>query len=88
MEHLVPQSSIGFGFEESTVGQIGNLLLVDAETNGLLSTKDFNEKKAILARRGYVLPNLLIDAGELDMELIKRNTLRVSELARDVVWKV
>lgn len=88
IEHLVPQSSVEAGFEESTVGQIGNLLLVDSETNRLLSTNDFSKKKAILADRGYVLPELLVDAVALDKELIQRNTRRVSKLARDVVWKV
>ena len=88
IEHLVPQSSIGTVFEESTVGQVGNLLLVDAETNRLLSTSDFNKKKEILTGRGYKLPDLLVNADELDKDLIQQNTNRLSELARDAVWKV
>jgi hypothetical protein len=76
------------GLSEMTIGQIGNLILVDSETNNLLSTNDFNQKKAILSQRGYKLPPLLLDCDELSAEVVHQNTLRIAELARDVVWKV
>jgi hypothetical protein len=88
IEHLVPQSKIGSGFSETAVGQIGNLVLVDSETNNLLSTNEFEEKKNILASRGYKLPELLADAVKLDDDLLGLNTRRLSALARDVVWKI
>lgn len=88
IEHLIPQSSIGPSFSEATVGQVGNLFLVDSETNSLLSTNDFVEKKKVLLSRGYKLPELLADAEVLDEELIQHNTMRLAELARKVVWKI
>lgn len=88
IEHLVPQANIGTGFEESTVGQLGNLILVDTDTNNLLSAKSFEEKKGLLSGRGYIIPDLLAEAYTMDKTLIELNTSRISELARDEVWKI
>lgn len=88
IEHLVPQAKIGEGFEDTTVGQIGNLILVDEETNGLLAHNDFAAKKVILTQRGYKLPANFLEADGLTPELIRANTLRVAEIARERVWKV
>lgn len=88
IEHLIPQAKIGSGFEDSTVGQIGNLMLVDEETNGLLAHKDFATKKGILLKRGYKLPQSFLDTDALTAELIRENTLRIAEISREKVWKV
>ncbi len=88
IEHLLPQASLKNGESEATVGQIGNLILVDAKTNEMLETKSFKEKKEILEERGYKLPEILDVAGNLDVDVITENTQRISELARGAVWKV
>lgn len=73
---------------DDVIGQIGNLILVDQETNNLLSTNDFRHKKQILISRGYKLPDILLDVDELSPEIVHANTLRISEIARSHVWKV
>jgi hypothetical protein len=88
IEHLVSQADKKKGVDESVIGQIGNLILVDGETNGLLSNNDFRTKKAILIDRGYKLPEVLLQADSLDQDVVKANTDRISALARDVIWKV
>ncbi len=88
IEHLLPQSSAEKGFGDAVVGQIGNLLLVDGETNNLLSTKSFQRKKDILIERGYKLPQILLDAEELDDDVVRANTARIAKLARSSIWKV
>lgn len=88
IEHLFSQSMSKKGLSDLVIGQIGNLILVDSETNNLLSTNDFSMKKEILAKRGYKLPQLLIEADELTPEVVYQNTKRISELARNVIWKV
>jgi hypothetical protein len=88
IEHLLPQSKARSGEKDEYIGQIGNLILVDQETNNALSTNNFLEKKRILEERGYKLPQLLRDAPEITPEVIRANTQRISELARDFVWKV
>ncbi|MFG6595523.1 DUF262 domain-containing protein [Sulfitobacter sp. 1A13368] len=85
IEHLLPQSS---DRDASTVGQIGNLILVDKETNDRLADKDFNEKKLILAGKGYRLPEMLTEVVDLTDEVIEKNTLRISELSRSRVWRI
>jgi hypothetical protein len=88
IEHLFSQSMSKKGLSDTVIGQIGNLILVDAETNNLLSTNDFAQKKAILLQRGYKLPTVLLECDELSPEVVHQNTLRIAQLARDVIWKV
>lgn len=88
IEHLLPQSKIKSGVTEELIGQIGNLILVDSETNGKLSNNDFSAKKKILLDRGYKLPELLFNADEITPEIIEENTMRISAIAREDVWKV
>lgn len=88
IEHLLPQAEIKEKDSEKMVGQIGNLLLVDSETNGLLGTHKFVDKKKILLARGYRLPDAFLSVDKLTPELIVENTKRISVLARQSIWKV
>lgn len=88
IEHLLAQSTAKNGTREMTIGQIGNLLLVDAKTNEMLSTNDFSYKKEILLDRGYKLPAVLLEADALTDEVVAANTARISELSREIIWKV
>jgi hypothetical protein len=88
IEHLLSQSTAKSGARESTIGQIGNLILVDAKTNEMLSTNDFAHKKQILLDRGYKLPKVLVEADTLTDEVVAANTARISELSREIIWKV
>lgn len=85
IEHLLPQAS---DRTASTVGQIGNLILVDKETNDRLANREFKEKKLILAEKGYRLPEILTEAVDLTDEVIEKNTRRISELSRSRIWKI
>ncbi len=88
IEHLLPQELIGKGVSSLKIGQMGNLLIVDAKTNGELGTRSFVEKKKILLKKGYKLPDMLKNADEISVELIAENTKRISELAREDVWSI
>lgn len=88
IEHLLPQSEISDDIPSEIIGQIGNLILVDAKTNEELANKSFQEKKQALENKGYVLPDCFKDSAEITPDLIKANTARLSELARAKVWKV
>lgn len=88
IEHLLSQSMAKGGAKESTIGKVGNLILVDAKTNEMLSTNDYSHKKKILLDRGYKLPSILLESDELTDEIVTENTARISELARETIWKV
>lgn len=88
IEHLLPQSSDKDDARKNIIGQLGNLILVDRDTNIKLSNKKYAEKKKILADRGYKLPECLNEVDVLDESIIQMNTLRISELARNRIWKV
>lgn len=88
IEHLLPQSSIKRPEDETLVGQLGNLILVDAKTNVLLANKSFIEKRNILTEKGYKLSPLFIKNKSLDADLIDKNTARLSIMARKEIWKI
>ena len=88
IEHLRPQAGLSWGDRDDIVGQIGNLMLVDSETNGLLANNEFKHKKQILVDRGYKLPTILSDSEEISEEIISANTQRISKLARDHIWSI
>lgn len=88
IEHLLPQSSSKNDEDHDLIGQIGNLVLVDSKTNEKLSTNDFKQKKLILKEEGYKLPKILEEADELTPDVISGNTHRISEIARNMIWKV
>lgn len=69
IEHLIPQAS---DRDESVVGQIGNLILVDKETNGRLADREFSEKKKILHETGYRLPTAFDEIDDLTDEIIEK----------------
>lgn len=87
IEHLIPQSRIG-KLSEQLVGSIGNLMLVDQETNNLLGTKTFEEKREILIERGYKLTPPLHEAKSLSEDVLKSSTEHLAQIARDEVWRI
>ncbi len=88
IEHFLPQSAAKSDHDEFVIGQIGNLMLIDSETNSKLSTSTFINKREILLDRGYKLPDYLMSVDEISEEVIRTNTSRVSELAWSSIWKV
>lgn len=89
IEHLISQDKIDSKkWPEEIVGQIGNLILVDSNTNAELGTKSFREKKKILLESGYKIPKEFSDQGQLTPELIRERTQNLSKSARETIWKV
>ena len=88
IEHLIPQESIGEKWPAEIVGQIGNLILVDSETNGKLGTKPFIEKQKILIDRGYRVPEEFLDQENLTKKSIRTRTKSISKQSREKIWKV
>jgi uncharacterized protein with ParB-like and HNH nuclease domain len=88
IEHLAPQSLIGQpGYDDALIGQIGNLLLVSEEVNGLLKNKSFKDKKLILAENGYKLPESIDQATVWGPVEIKERTDTIANDAYNKVWK-
>ena len=88
IEHLAPQSLIGQpGYDDVVIGQIGNLLLVSEEVNGMLKDKSFTDKKRILAENGYKLPESIEQAATWGPVEIKQRTEGIADEAYNTVWK-
>lgn len=88
IEHLLPQSASKSGASDAVLGQIGNLVLVDAKTNEQLSTNDYKQKKRILLDKGYKLPEIMLNADTLTDEIVAENTKRIAIIAREKIWKI
>lgn len=89
IEHLAPQSLIGHdGFDEATIGQIGNLILVSSELNGKLSNRSFGEKKKILIEADFDLPKEIASAEAWGPAEIRQRTTDLAERAYNDVWKI
>jgi hypothetical protein len=87
IEHLAPQSLIGQGYDDSVIGQIGNLLLVSDDLNGKLKNKSFKDKKRMLVDAGYKLPKSIEQATTWDATAIKQRTGEIADDAYKTVWK-
>lgn len=87
IEHLVPQSKISDKWPVELIGQLGNLLLVDEDTNLELGNKSIKEKKKILKAKGYHLPDYFWQADRITADLIKRRTQELSDISYYEVWK-
>jgi hypothetical protein len=90
VEHIMPQSEIGTnGIGASTVGSIGNLLLVNSDVNGRLGNKSFSAKLPVLSKEGLpfdiggVLNNTSWSPAEIDIR-----AKMLGELAYDRMWKL
>ena len=88
IEHLIPQKQVGKKFPEETVGMLGNLILVDPETNGKLGAKSFSEKKEILTENGYRIPTDFEGRSRLTGDAIRARTAKMAKSARESIWKV
>jgi uncharacterized protein with ParB-like and HNH nuclease domain len=91
IEHLVSQSEIGKnGWDEETIGQVGNLLLVTSEVNAKLKNKSFAEKMTILktAKCDDLLPSYIRRSKVITPALVRRRTEELGNLAYTKAWKI
>jgi len=89
IEHLAPQTTIGRdGWTDATVGQVGNLILVTEGLNSKLKDKPFREKKRILQRHHFPLPQDLLDADAWTPGHVTARTTELARAAYRKVWKI
>jgi len=89
IEHIYPENPNGFPkLDDSIIGQMGNLILIDQNLNDQLANKTFQEKKRILLDNGIRLDNTLVGAKEWSEEHIQQRTLELSNYAYEKVWKI
>lgn len=85
IEHLIPRSAIGEGV--SFVDSLGNLILVDRETNtAKLKNLPFEQRQKILRKLRYGVPHEVIHAQQWTEKEIKERTMHLAKLAYTKVW--
>ncbi|HCZ9577604.1 TPA: DUF262 domain-containing protein [Vibrio cholerae] len=86
IEHLIPESYIKKDVDEGIIGNIGNLVLTDARTNGhKLKNKDPMEKIALLKTNGYPLDTNFLNVGSWDKTQVE---IRAKKIAKYVYTQV
>lgn len=89
IEHLSPQKNIDQGdWSEASIGCLGNLIFLDQGINRELDIKSFKEKKEILKKRGYSLPDFILNADEWNPENVFKHAEKMAEVAYLEIWKI
>ena len=87
IEHLSPQNPKGEDPLEN-VGQLGNLILMNADLNNELDNKSFSDKKALLANSRVALDEVINNSEVWDKENVEKRTKYLSKIAYEKVWKL
>ena len=75
IEHIIPQSFIGNGFEEEAVASIGNLILTSEDVNSnMLANKSPVEKIKLLKSISYPLEKAVINSDDWSTETVNKRT--------------
>lgn len=88
IEHIASQNPGKAGVSAKSVGMIGNLILVDAETNGKLANKDFAAKLKILSSTHVYLDDHIKQATNWTDKEIELRTRTLAKLAYEKIWKL
>jgi len=88
IEHIHPQSATDSQWTEEIVGSVGNLILLDEETNVKLGSKDFADKIKYLKENGYSLSGILATSNEWTPDRVSRRTDEMSKTAHQNIWKI
>lgn len=89
IEHFAPQAMIDKnGWNEESIGQLGNLFLIDQKRNSELADKPFESKKDILTRNGNSFPSTLAGSDEWSPESVREHTDQMASIAYESIWKI
>jgi uncharacterized protein with ParB-like and HNH nuclease domain len=90
IEHLLAQKSAKRVPENDRhVGMIGNLVLLNEKTNGILGNKDFSQKKTTVLSSNIYLDKILKTSGsKWDSSDIESRTEELADLAYHKVFKI
>ena len=88
IEHIAPQNGSGSSFSNLDIANIGNLILIDEETNQKLENKTFDEKKKILSSKNIWLDDVLKKASTWNPEIIAKRSKLLAKIAYEKIWKI
>jgi hypothetical protein len=87
IEHLHPQSMIGNGWSDLSVGQVGNLIFLDQKFNEKLKTHKIEDKLARLKENNYVIPVELVGVTTWTPKQALARTELIAKVAYEEVWR-
>lgn len=87
IEHLSPQNPKD-NVPLKNVGQLGNLILINADLNNALDNKSFLEKKTVLEKSRVVLDDLIKRSEKWNELKVEERTKHLSKLAFEKIWRL
>lgn len=89
LEHILSQNqSVKAANHDNFVGQVGNLILIDEQTNNTLGRKSFTEKKAILTNANIHIDNIISTATDWTSTEIEARTIDIATKAYNTVFTI
>ncbi|AYL98111.1 DUF262 domain-containing protein [Mucilaginibacter celer] len=89
LEHLLPQNPSSRTItHDQNVGLLGNLILVDEQTNNTLANKQFKDKKVILERSNIFLDETIVKATKWAEGEIVLRTEKLASIVYNKVFKI
>jgi hypothetical protein len=86
IEHLASQSDKKF--DNETIGQLGNLILVPPELNNKLGDSDFRDKKMILSDAKVFLDPIISGSNQWESAEIENRTIWLAQTAFNEIWSL
>lgn len=89
IEHILPQNpSVKSLTHDAHMGLLGNLILIDEQTNTALANKPFKEKKVILENSNIYLDEILTKSNKWTENEIALRTEQLASIAYNKVFKI
>lgn len=89
IEHFAPQAWIGSpGWDDSVVGQMGNLFLIDGDSNEFLASKSPTEKKKHLVDQRISFPEFVRQKSDWQPSDVGDHTEEMAKRAYETIWKI
>ena len=89
LEHILSQNpSVKAVNHDNFVGQVGNIILVDEQTNNALGRKSFTEKKTILTNANIHIDNIISSARDWTSAEIEARTTDIATKAFNTVFTI
>ncbi len=89
IEHVAPQALIGTGtWTTENVGELGNLIFLEAADNELLKNLDFKAKRDLMKSKVMSVPAFVLESEGWSEDEVRSHTNEMARVAYREIWSV
>jgi len=88
IEHIHPQSKISNEWDERSIGQIGNLMLLTPKYNEGLKNGEFEKKIDSYRKWAGCVPEFVRSQDNWNPSIVEQRTNMIAELSYNTLWKI